>query len=80
MFNSTFTQKVREKGVRYKEGGAKLYLDLNEVWLTHSNELRVGQHLFHIPSFHQGQPVHGPLSLKDGDKGLLESKSINRTS
>lgn len=62
---------------RFRVDAAEPYLDLNEVWLAQSNELRICLHLFHIPGFHQGQSVHCPLSL-DGQKGLgIDGKSEN---
>lgn len=43
--------------------GVEPYLDLDEVRLAQSNELRVGLHLLYIPGLHQRQSVHRPLSL-----------------
>lgn len=61
-------KKSRENVSAYKDNAAEFYLDLNEVWLTQSNEFGICLHLLHIPGLHQGQSVHCPLSL-DGQKG-----------
>lgn len=59
-------QTYRANTSRYND--AESYLNLNEVWLAQSNELRVGLHLLHVPGLHQCQSVHRPLSL-DGQTG-----------
>lgn len=53
------------------------HLDLDEVRLAHSDELRVGLHLLHVPGLHQRQSVHRPLPLDgwtDSGDGKKESK------
>ena len=54
----------RENTSRYEAHANEAYLDLDEVRLAQSNELRVGLHLLHVPGLHQRQSVHRPLPLE----------------
>lgn len=56
------------------------HLHLHEVRLAQGDELCVGLELVHIPSFDQGQAVHGALLLGGtGDTGMKTTPRQQKT-
>lgn len=68
-------KKGKRKYKCLKRHAAGSYLDLNEVRLAQSYELRIRLHLLHIPGLHQGQSVHRPLPL-DGQTKKNEGMNM----